>query len=227
MIKFPTRSRPKIFLKTLSEYIFNINDFENTCIVITCDLDDREMNTPVIRGLIHEMIPTALKYRIDYSDSKTKIEAINNNMQSIHHYFDWDICLLASDDMIPQIRGYDEFIREKLTEHFSDTDGALWLNDGKTFDKLNTIVCVGRQYAERSNLNLYHPSYKSLWCDNEETDKGIALGKLIYIEKVIIKNESPDWKGSIPRDQLYIKNNKHYNRDEANYKVRKTAGFPL
>jgi hypothetical protein len=38
--------------------------------------------------------------------------------------------MLASDDMIPVVSGYDQIIRNDMYENFKNTDGVLWYNDG-------------------------------------------------------------------------------------------------
>jgi hypothetical protein len=219
LIKYPTRSRPKLFLDTLDKYINLLHDKVNYSVMVTADVDDNTMHNKEML----EAVLSRTNCNISYGNSKTKIEAINADMNIIE---DWDIVLLASDDMIPQVEGYDNIIRELFELHFPEGDGALWLNDGKTFDKLNTIVLMQRKRYEKF-FYLYHPSYKSLWPDNEYTEVGLRDKKLVYIPDVIIKNESPDWQGNIPVDKLYIENNKLYNLDKGNYERRKQRGFPI
>ena len=107
-----------------------------------------------------------------YGNSKSKIEAVNADMDKVG---DWDVLLLASDDMIPQVKNYDEIIIQKMNEFFPDTDGVLWFNDGNRKD-LNTLCILGKKYYNRLNY-IYYPEYKSTWCDNEFTDVGNILKK--------------------------------------------------
>jgi hypothetical protein len=44
--------------------------------------------------------------------SKSKIDAVNRDINEYKKH--WDIVLLASDDMIPQIKGYDNIIRDNM-----------------------------------------------------------------------------------------------------------------
>lgn len=228
LIKFPTRERPEIFLKVLDQYLDKLDDKENYHVVITADLDDPTMHN-------ERMLDEVLKRKnctIVYGYSRTKIEAINANMDIVT---DWDICLLASDDMVPRVHGYDNIIRKAFIDDFPDTDGSVWPNDGKVgkgvqdgYKALNTILCIGRKRYDRIK-HLYHPSYVSLWCDNEYSDIAKSENKVAYIDDVIIENVSPDWeKGpqGHPYDNLYKKNNRHFYTDKANYEKRKRAGFP-
>jgi hypothetical protein len=87
-----------------------------------------------------------------FGKSENKVSAINRDLKSNDN---WDILLLASDDMIPQIKGYDSVIRDNMTTHFPDTDGVLWFNDGNRKD-LNTLSILGKKYYQRFNY-IYNP----------------------------------------------------------------------
>lgn len=215
LIKYPTRERPKQFAKTLHAYRTMLDDIPNTRILVTVDADDRTMFSA--RDL--KWPDTGEPIEIGIHHGRGKIKAINHGVPADG----WDILLLASDDMMPQLHGYDNAIRLAFGSYFPDTDGALWIADGRQ-DRICTIVCVGRKYYERDEY-LYHPSYKSLWCDNEWTEVAEARGKLVKLPS-IIRNESPDWGGNQKNDELYRRNNRYYPVDERNYMRRKAAGFP-
>ena len=219
LIKYPTRARPKQFIETLGIYASKLARPDLCHILISADLDDRTMRRPDVLAAINGCGVSA---SIHYGPNKSKIEAVNANMDQAPD--PWDIVLLASDDMIPQEHGYDEAIRIAMRENFPHTDGALWWWDGRQ-DRINTIQCIGRLEYERLGY-IYHPDYLSLWCDNEATDVGLRYKKLIYTGRCIIRNESPDWGGKQKRDELYRRNNKLYNVDRKTYESRKALGFP-
>jgi hypothetical protein len=152
--------------------------------------------------------------------SANKIDACNRDIKQVEG---WDILLLASDDMIPQVHGWDNIIREKMKSHYPDTDGCLWFNDGYTGEKLNTLCCLGREYYERFGY-IYNPAYSSLWADNEYTEVAQSLNRITYFPEVIIKHEHPVWKGD-PQDALYKHNESFYRADEKVYKERKALKF--
>jgi hypothetical protein len=79
-----------------------------------------------------------------------------------------------------------------MTEHYPDTDGVLWFNDGYQGNRLNTLCILGKKYYDRFNY-IYHPDYISVWCDNEFMDVANLLGKQIYFDDIIIRHEHPDW----------------------------------
>ena len=72
---------------------------------------------------------------------------------------------------------------------------------------------------------IYHPSYESLWCDNEQTEVNTKRGILHRIDMEVFRNESHHWGGSVKHDGLYYRNNKPFSRDERNFKRRKQLGF--
>jgi hypothetical protein len=149
-----------------------------------------------------------------------KIGAVNRDMEFAPSY---DILLLASDDMIPIKKGYDGIIRQKMTELYPDTDGVLWFNDGYQEDRLNTLCILGKKYYDRFGY-IYHPSYKSVWCDNEFTDVANKLGRQTYFSDILIKHEHPYWTKEKP-DSTFVENDKYNDTDKANYELRKGVLF--
>lgn len=217
LVKFPTRARKDKFFHTLDLYYSLLSDIENTKFVITLDSDDVIMNSIECRERLNGF-PNLSYY---YGESKTKIEAVNADMESQK---DWDILLLASDDMIPVVKGYDDTIRSDMMKHFPDTNGVLWYNDGYV-SHLNTLSIMGRKYYDKFGY-IYHPSYKSFWCDNEYQDVFYILNCYCKFDRVIIKHEHPTWTGR-GNDQLYRENSIYYNSDQRNYEERKKRNFDL
>lgn len=216
LIKFPTRNRPKKFLNVLMKYI-NMLDDKSTEILVSCDSDDETMNNP----FIVEVLKQYENVKLFFENNKTKIEAVNNNLKN----FEFDIILLASDDMIPIIKGFDTIIKNKMKETYPDTDGVLWFNDGFQGNKLNTLSILGKKYYDRFGY-IYNPNYKSVWCDNEFMDVANILGKQTYFDEIIIKHEHPDW-GYGERDVIHQENSKNHNNDKITYETRKNNNFYL
>ena len=216
LIKFPTRNRPNKFLKTLVRYI-NYLDDKTTKIVVTCDNDDVTMKDDYIK----EVILNYDNVELLSGNHNSKIEAVNADLDK----FDFDIVLLASDDMIPMVKGYDTIIKNKMMEHYPDTDGVLWFNDGYQGNKLNTLSIMGKKYYDRFNY-IYSPDYLSVWCDNEFMDVANILNKQTYFDEVIIKHEHPDW-GFGGRDDIHVLNSKHEAHDRLVYNGRKNNNFYL
>jgi glycosyltransferase involved in cell wall biosynthesis len=176
------------------------------------------------RGLVQEELRRITRNAawtdIFFSENKSKVQAVNADMNRIHH--EWDIVVLVSDDMIPQIKGYDDVIRNMMAARFPDTNGILWFNDGFQKDNLNTLSILGRRMYDSFGY-IYHPAYKSLFCDTEFTDLCRASLKdmCLYVDYPIIRHEHPG-NGLSASDDLYVKNQLHWNEDMLTYISRKT-----
>ena len=218
LIKFPTRNRKNKFFKVLRQYQNLCEDLDNTYFLITLDNDDESMNSSDVEDIFN----TFKNVKVIYGTSNSKIHAVNRDIELVN---DWDIVLLASDDMTPKVKGYDNIIRNKMKEFYSDTDGILWFNDGHMGNKLNTLCILGKKYYDRFGY-IYHPEYKSVWSDNEFMLVGNILGKQTYFEQVIIEHEHPDW-GYGSRDEIHQNNSKNENQDKLLFTKRKDNNFYL
>ena len=105
LYKYPTRDRILKFSKCLNRYLAFASS-KNHEFVITMDIDDSVMNCRDVKDNL-DSIPN-LQYF--YGNNKSKIEAINANIPTT----DWDILVLISDDMIPEIEGFDNIIESTL-----------------------------------------------------------------------------------------------------------------
>ncbi|NPV13127.1 MAG: hypothetical protein HPY57_15275 [Ignavibacteria bacterium] len=218
LIKFPTRGRVDRFFNVLDRYYAFLDDEDNTEFCISIDIDDKTMNNQKVIDRLSTY--KNLKYYV--GNNKNKIEAVNADIDKCQ----FDIVLLASDDMIPQLKGYDNIIRENMKKYYPDTDGVLWFFDGNRKD-LNTLSIMGKKYFDRFGY-LYKPGYKSFYCDNEFMLVAEKLGKQTYIDICIIKHEHPD----IPKyrdkmDLLYAINHKYYPEDYQFFMQRKQRNFDI
>uniref|UniRef100_A0A6C0I7A2 Glycosyltransferase n=1 Tax=viral metagenome TaxID=1070528 RepID=A0A6C0I7A2_9ZZZZ len=218
LIKFPSRGRPDKLRSTFLKYVRFAEDISKISFLISLDEDDSTV-TRTQQIVLKKIHPDT---QIIVGKSCGKIGAVNRDMDLAPPY---DILLLASDDMIPEVKGYDRIIREKMTQHYPDTDGVLWFNDGFQKDRLNTLSILGKKYYDRFGY-IYHPSYKSLWCDNEFTEVATKLGKQTYFEQIIIKHEHPLWTKETP-DTVLVENDKYDPEDRANFERRKKEGLFL
>jgi hypothetical protein len=176
------------------------------------------MNNMFVKDeLMRVMEPVAWK-SVFFGNNNTKIEAVNADMS--HIAWPWDIVVLVSDDMSPQVQGYDEVIRSHMMSRFSDTDGIVWVNDGNQGRNLNTLSILGRRMYHRFGY-IYHPSYKSLFCDTEFTDYCTPENS-VYIPYCLIRHEHPGTGFPERGDALYTRNQTYWNHDMFNYIERKT-----
>lgn len=220
LIKFPTRGRPDKFFNVLELYYQKAKNKDKIAFLISCDHDDPTMNNLQSRQRL-DNFKKKCKLAYFFGNSKTKVQAINADMEKVQG---WDVLLLASDDMIPVVDGYDEIIRTDMFYNYRNLDGVLWYNDGGQ-NKINTLSIMGSTYYKRFNY-IYHPEYISLWCDNEFTDVSISLGKFYKSDQMIIEHAHPVYEKT-NFDELYARNESYFNVDREIYEKRSQKNFDL
>ena len=219
LVKFPTRGRPEQFIATLDKYMEYADGVLEY--VITCDTNDETMNNPEMIAKLDSYIAFGKQLTYSFGESNNKIHAVNKDMEGR----EFDILLLASDDMVPVKKGYDTIIRKAMTNIYPDTDGILWFNEGHLADRNNTLSIMGKKYYDRFNY-IYHPDYKSLWCDNEFMEVGNLLGRQTYIDLVIIEHKHVHYVGG-EEDAIHKLNTQHHPIDRATFYKRKIKRFPM
>jgi hypothetical protein len=208
-------------LKTLGSYIRLAARPDLLGVALSCDVDDSTMqNTEDLNRLLKQCAWS----RIFYGHNTSKIQACNANMSEID--WDWDIVVLVSDDMVPQIRGYDDIIRTHMLSRFPDRNGILWFDDGCQGDKLNTLCIYGRTFYDQRGV-IYDPAYKSLFCDTELTDhcRMQYADRCLYVPYCIIRHEHPGTGYAQYMDALYDRNQKYWNEDMYTYIHRKAYPY--
>ncbi len=216
LFKYPVRERRDKFFKTLDEYYFLMSKNSKFNFIITMDEDDKIMNCKEVRERLKKY-----KYlTYFYGNNKCKIEAVNADIPESG----FDIIVLVSDDMIPQVQDYDNIIRKKMTFCYPDTDGVLWFNDGcPNARQLNTLCILGKKYYDRFGY-IYFPDYKNFWCDKEFMEVANSFGKQTYFDECIIRHEHFEW-GYGEKDKMYIETIKKCPLDKALYYKREKTGF--
>lgn len=214
LFKYPTMGRPEWFKKTLETYYSMLSGLHEYQFVISMNRDDKTMNNMAMRNYLSNC--DCLKRY--YANHKTKIEAINADMKKL----DFDILFLISDDMIPQVKGFDDIIASDMEKWFPDIDGALHYDDGYCGgDKCITLSIIGKKLYDEFGY-IYHPAYSSFYCDNEFTSEVYRMGKCEFIDQVIVKHE---WGGD-NHDDIYRRNSKLGKSDKAIFEARKKLQFP-
>lgn len=224
LVKIPTRERPDIFMNVLRKYVQTTTHPDFVHYLISVDEDDETMNDPSMATILGQITgPKNLTYII--GRSKNKIDAINRDVESIQG---WDILVNGADDMIPIVNGWDEVLREKFTDHFKGVAGCLHFLDG-THRRLCTMAIMNKMAWEERKY-IYHPSYISLWCDQEFTDYWNKDHRLLHVQRVLFEHRHPASYAHKKHemDALYRRNEDRrlWNLDEANYYKRKDEGFP-
>lgn len=228
LFKYPSRGRPDRFFDGMDSIYNNLNDKENFGVLATFDIDDKEgMANKEVFNRLHDRYKN---FTWVYGVSNSKIHAINRDMDNLAHIFpfmqDFDILINASDDMRFNIYGFDDMVRVDAMNWFPNMDGLLHYPDQDAKEYLATMYIAGRKWWEFRNKNIYHPSYKSLWCDNEEMAVAQMMGKYKFCGYQINIHLNPAY-GHLPKDEMFNIQQGHWQEDEANFNERKARNFDL
>ena len=223
LFKFATRSRPELFKRGYESIVKNCTS-DNYIILVSFDSDDETManvrdghykNTVLSKGV-----------------SLNKVHAINRDISLMG---EWDILVNMSDDMVFTKKGFDEVIRNNFALDLSmemgmtyaaryNLDQCLHFPDGNRND-LITMSIMGVDYYNRFGY-IYNPEYKSLYCDNEQTDVAMMLGKYKYVNEDIVRHLHPAY-GKAAMDTQYIHTESLGGEDKITYERRKQKHFDL
>lgn len=226
LLQFPTLGRPEKFLDCFTKYLSLLSKENQVHFNINCDIDDLSMNNSATIDSIKNKAADFANVTCDINFDKgtNKISAINDHINDK----DFDIVVCLSDDMIPLVSGWDKVISDKMQENFPDTDGCLHFNDGYTENKLITLSILGRKLYNYFGY-IYHPDYKTLYCDDEFTQEVKRLNKVVYFEDVIVSHEHYSREGNINSgdyDYAAKKTLFYSGRDRFVFQERKKQGFP-
>lgn len=224
--KFASRSRPDKFAACLHN-ITTLARHEDYEIMCTLDHDDKRLGEYLAALKAIQHLNSRVKFIV--GSSTGKINAINRDLQLLTPF---DILICMSDDMLFVKEGYDVQIVKDMEHHFPDTDGVLHYHDGfssnpQTGIPLMTLSILGQKYFSRFGY-IYHPSYISLWCDNEAMEVAQMIHKYKFMgkDKILFRHLHPVWTGQ-PYDEQYRKTESYYHLDERNYQQRKALFFDL
>jgi len=228
LIQFPTYGRAERFLDVLDQYVSMSSAENDMYFNINCDSADLTMTSNNIQKSVAEIMEQRLNacYSINYDSNTEKISAINANIANLD--FDWSIVICASDDMVPRVNEWDLKITDAMQEYYPNLDGCVHFNDGNTNGNLITFSILGRKLYEHFGY-IYHPDYKSLYCDDEFTQVVRSMGKETYINEVIVSHEHYSIEGSQNhgiQDIATVKTIAFSGRDQQVFAMRQGLGFP-
>jgi hypothetical protein len=219
LLKYPSRGRPGKFFRGLDSIYNNLADKVNFHVSCTLDLDDESMcNQEVI-----DRITAYGNISIAWGKSDSKIHAINRDMPDVNGY---DIIICMSDDQIFTLYGFDDIIRIDMNAVFPEFDGLLHYLDKDTQGALATLYVAGVNFYKRRG-HIYHPSYFSLWADNEIQEVAILEEKYHFIGTIIYWHANPAYYPEEGRDEKFDHDQSLWDIDEANYNKRKLINFEL
>ena len=221
--KVTSRSRPERLKETLLSIVNNASRADHL-ICLTLDEDDRTVNNPDFKKWYESNIGWEL--HPIFGRSKNKIDAINRDVEKFKV---WDILVNVSDDQVFLEKGFDNQIVLAFNINAPDLDGFIHFRDSNhnPIDALSTMSIVGRKYYERDNY-IYHPSYQSVWCDNEAMHVAMIRGKYTFIDSIIFDHKHPAY-GKAQTDAQYRKteSTQMHRTDHMNFLKRQKINFGL
>jgi ribosomal protein L31 len=210
---FATRNRPQRMAEAIGTIIALSAD-QNYTIGLTIDDDD---STTLNSHQLVDVLQSE-QIKVNPGRSSSKVHAINRGMAG----WSGDIVVNISDDMRFIKRGFDGDIIQAFQ---GERDQFIHFPDGHVNQVLPTMSIMDRSYHERFNY-IYHPDYKSLWCDNEAMDVAQQLGRYKYIDLQIFSHEHPAWTGE-PADALLMHTESFFEIDQETYQRRSKLRFPI
>lgn len=217
LVKFPSRERPNKLKASLANMMELADDLENIHFLISIDDDD-----PSMKWALTAKFPKNVQ--VISGVSKNKTHAVNRDIELAPA---WDIVVQTSDDMKWIRQGWDTQIRNDYAKYFPDLDGAMHYPDGYMNDKLITLTILGSAYYKRDGY-LYHPSYTTLFSDDELTQVAKMRGKYKYVETTLFLHLNPFHTGE-DGDDLHKKTQDKTlaTADYLNLEKRKKINFGL
>lgn len=212
--KFPSRSRPAKFFACLDN-ILAMGRHDDFIIIPTLDDNDHTINDIFKKRLV-EYGPKVLPV---FGRSTSKIHAVNRDMPASP----WDIVIATSDDMEYVQEGFDLEIINHMMTLFPDTDGVLHYPDGYAHGDILSLPVIGRKYYERFGY-IYHPSYQSLFCDEEAILVARNLGKLASLQDNLFRHNHPTWTG-VQMDAQYKYTERFHAVDKNTFIRRRQRNF--
>jgi hypothetical protein len=212
-----------MFFQSLDSLNDNIRDRNNYLISLTLDSDDIELNNP-------EVIERISKYsntKIEWGISGSKIKAINRSFPD----YDFDIVICWSQDMFMTMYGADDIMRDYILQVINtrgDKNFLIHFPEPDSREFLNVLYVATREYYDMFGY-IYHPSYFSLFCDNETMEVSKLLNRYHYIGIMgLYEHRNPAYHHyNLQKDLLFTEQQNFWQVDEKNFNERKERNFDL
>ncbi len=215
---FASRERPIKFFDCLN----NIQDMsESKDYFVWAKLDEDDPYIEAYKEKLHEYPEVTVKWGL----SKGKIDAINRGLEDLP---ECEILIVMSDDMKPEIYGFDDEIKEAFKKHFPDLDGVIHTNDGHCENRTMTLTIMGVNLYKKLGY-LYHPLFLSVYADNHLTEMCKLMGRHVFINKIYFRHLHPIWGYGVEWDDQYRRTEsaEFYQKDRETYLMLKAKNFEL
>lgn len=224
LLNWPTRQRPSKFMKNLDAYLALASGKQHITLVVSMDNDDLLCNNQNFRKFLDASKSENVDVIYSYGESLGKVAAINRGIPTTP----WDIVISTADDMESAEQGWDDIIVQDMLREFPKFDGALNYNNDprleekgpEGFKTLITLPVIGRKLYDRFGY-IYHPAYKSEWCDNEQTEVFEELGVLRHIDRRPIVHNWAENQDELMQRNIQV----GQNVDKKTYEIRKSLNF--
>lgn len=220
LFTFASRERPERFFKALNNIIEMAQDVEHYTIFAILDKDD-----PMIGHYAAGLASGGDRFKnviADWGYSKSKIDAINRKWPEEIEY---DLICNWSDDQHAILFGFDAIIKQWFYSVFPEGDGLLHASDQDARNAVPVLYIADKKYYERDNF-IYHPSYLSVFADNESMEVAKLRGRYHFVGDIIFHHLNPAY-GHLSRDPMFDRQQGMWAIDEANYFERKARNFDL
>ena len=220
VFKFASRERPERFYNAIMNLYETCQDANHYIIFAILDNDDPTL--PRYKEIIEKLDLPFL--RVNYGLSTSKIDATN---RLIPEDIEYDLIINWSDDMKAMVFGFDALIKQYFYSVFPEGDGLLHMSDGDAKSAVPVLYIADKKYFLRDGY-IYHPSYISLWADNESMDVAKLRGRYHFVGEIIYHHLNPAY-GHLERDAMFDRQQAGHVwvQDELNYHTRKARNFDL
>lgn len=214
---FASRSRPQRFFDCLD----NIRDLsESKNYFVWGKLDEDDMFADMYRSRIGEYKELTVKWGL----SGNKVAAINRGMEDLPPC---DIVVMMSDDIQWDVYGFDNEIREAFAKYFPDHSGTVHFPEDHGLENTIIVSILGINLYRQLGY-LYHPSYESVFSDNDFTEMLKKMSKYVFVNKRLFTHAHPIWLLSDWDSQYrHSERPEVYEKDRATFQKRKAENFGI
>ena len=208
----PSRERPAALIERVRQLRTRSADPKTTIEVVLNSDDTKSLSGPVMYEL------NACRATVTVASPRNKVAAFNS-----FRCRDWDVVVGMSDDMEPASE-WDVAIDIAMRNRFPCTFGALHFDDGLMGEQLCTVPVLGRRLYNYFGF-IYDPAYKSLFCDQEQTELLRKMGRISYVPQLLFRHQHHT--NGAPNDALYQRNDAMGGDDREVFNARQASGFFL
>jgi hypothetical protein len=165
LIKFSPSGDPEAFKQAFSRYLTMLSGLHQVRFVVTIRNQDGLLSTPQFRTWLETRSKNA-DIEVHYGDYKGPVDATNAYIKCRSS----EIVLIASEEMVPTIMGYDHHLISLYIATFPNFDGAIKFWDGirPKEDPKMTMPVLGSNLLMKLGA-VYHAEYSESFYQEDLT----------------------------------------------------------